>query len=64
MGLEPELIRLKELIFRVDEVSEQHRLISATIEKYKEESARAEKLAKDPILHFSTNMRHSSTRRR
>jgi hypothetical protein len=40
VSLEPKLVRLKELIFSVDDVIEQKRLIGAIIEEYKKESCR------------------------
>jgi hypothetical protein len=45
MSLEPQLVRLKQLIFAVDDVTEQKRLIGTIIDEYKKESARAEENA-------------------
>jgi hypothetical protein len=47
MGLKPKLVRLKELIFAVDNVPEQKRLICSIIEEYKKESECAQRRAED-----------------
>jgi hypothetical protein len=57
MAIEPQLIRLKELIFAVDNVIEQKRIIGAIIEEYKEESGRAKRLAED---HSALQKKHAA----
>jgi hypothetical protein len=57
MGLEPQLVRLKELIFAVDNVAEQKLLISAILEQYKKESEGAKRLAED---HSALQQKHAA----
>ena len=57
MGLKPKLVRLKELIFAVDNVPEQKRLICSIIEEYKKESECAKRFAED---HSVLQQKHAA----